>query len=160
MRKLIFGSVTLLSGYLLVGGCNSSKMTFGNGDKWIPADFVPAKTVLLVEKYTLSNKVEEKIEAYMNENYPYKYEFVGLDDIKNRSGGKYANTKLYKYALVIYATRSTYTYTDRSTVVTAGYDYYFYDREISKNYRETGKASTWILVTFKPIINTIVKKFE
>jgi hypothetical protein len=79
---------------------NSSKKVFKNEENWIPEDFDPAKTTLLVQEFTVSDKAQGQMEDYMAEKYPYKYEFVSRSQIFNQEG-KYANTQLYKYALVI-----------------------------------------------------------
>ncbi|MBP6430449.1 MAG: hypothetical protein KA319_01680 [Ferruginibacter sp.] len=148
---------------ILLAGCNPSKMTFGNSEKWIPQDFDPSKTILLVEKFKVSDKAEQKMEDYMSENYGNKYEFVDLSVIKNREG-KYANTKLYKYALVISSHTNTITKAEGASTSgglrVTGFDFNFYDRELDKNYPPTKRASSYAITTFKPVINTIVKKFE
>lgn len=136
-------------------------MTFSNGQKWIPENFEPSKTVLLVEKLDVSERQTKKMEDYMSEKYPYKYEFVSLSTIKTTTG-KYADTKLYKYALVISSHLTTYTHTDgsASAMRTTGYDFNFYDRSNDKEYPSTTKSSGYPIMTFEPVINTIVKKFE
>lgn len=144
--------------------CTSAeKMTFKNGKKWIPEDFNPDKTILLVQKFTIANRIhqktEQKMEDYMAEKYPYKYEFVDLTTIINHEG-KYADTKVYKYALV----NSSHTSTERSTgygsLTITGWDFNFYNRSNDKNYPKTNKSSSYPIMTFKPTINTIVQKFE
>jgi hypothetical protein len=95
-KKII---ITTILPVLLFIGCNTSKMTFKNADKWIPADFNPPKTILLVEKFKENARMRNQMEAYMSENYSYKYEFVDKQTIDNRDG-KYKDTKLYKYALI------------------------------------------------------------
>jgi len=136
-------------------------MTFNNGNTWIPENFDPSKTILLVEKFDVSEKQAQKMEDYMAEKYPYKYEFVPLATIKTPAG-KYADTKLYKYALVISSHLSKYVHTDGtpSAMRTTGFDFNFYDRNNDKEYPATAKASGYPIMTFQPVINTIVKKFE
>jgi hypothetical protein len=149
--------------FIIALACNPSKKTFGNSEKWIPEDFNPEKTVLLVEKFTISKKEEQKMEDYMSEKYSYKYEFVSAATIRNREG-KYADTKLYKYALVISSETTHYTKMEgaatSSGLTVTGFDFNFYDRESDKNYPKTKKASSWASMTFKPVINSIMKKFE
>jgi hypothetical protein len=38
-----------------------------------------------------------------------------------------------------------------------GTDFYFYDRKFNSSYDLTGKHSTSIMLTFKPVINTLRK---
>ncbi len=156
-RSFLFHFVIAICTCILFAGCfDASKMTFGNGAKWIPADFEPSKTILLVEQFEYGGvKTLKKMESYMAEKYPYKYEIVPLDIIKNREG-KYANTKLYRYALVTTSHKSEKP--GQPTVT--GFDYNFYDRDLNKNYPATNKPSGFAIMTFEPVINTIVKKFQ
>ncbi len=140
---------------ILFCGCNTSKMTFSNGDKWIPADYDPYTTVLLVETFEVSARAQKKIENYMALTYPYKYEFVRLKTINEKSG-EYADIKKYKFAIV---------YSSQTTVKISGptftsFDYNFIDREKGNEYPPTKKASGYAIMTFKPMINTLVKHFE
>lgn len=151
----IFAFITLTT------SCNPSKMTFGNADKWIPADFNPSKITLLIEKFNVSKKAQQEMEDYMSENYSYKYEFAPILEIENKSG-KYSDLKKYKFA-IIYSTHNTiWREVGKSSggVQVTGFDYNFVDREIDKAYPPTNKSSSYATMTFKPMINTIVKKFE
>ncbi len=163
---LLFTCVLATLTNCMVSSSKLATMTFKNGDKWIPKDFIPKKTILLVEKFTVSAKANQKMEDYMSEAYPYRYEFVEKDIIENRVG-KYADTTLYKYALVwsshftpgsmVYGPDARSTY--RIAAVT-GFDYNFYDRSSDKKYPKTQKSSSYAIMTFKPVINTIVAHFE
>ncbi len=135
-----------------ISSCNTSKKTFGNGDKWLPADFNPSKTILLVEKFKAVAKVQQKMEECMSENYSYKYEFVDKETIENRTG-KYKDTKLYKYALIQTLGRVV-SYNDMG-----GGDFCFFDRENNKQYPATKRECSNTMMLFKPIINTIVSKY-
>ena len=154
-------SVIAVMGFFIVAiASKPSQKTFSNSEKWIPGDFDPKTTTLLVEEF-FSKRVEKKMEDYMAEKYPYKYEFVSLETIKNRQG-KYADTKLYKYALIFSSHTSTQfdVQTHKPGLTVTGFDYHFYDRALSKDYPATGKASSYANMTFEPVINTIVKTFE
>ncbi len=148
---------------LILGSCNASKLTFGNGEKWIPSDFSPSKTILLVEKYGDNKKIQQQMEDYMSENYSYKYEFVEASTIEQRAG-KYANTTLYHFALRMTSGSEHITQSQGASTgagISYGkYDFYFYDRESGKSYSTTRKESSNTMMLFKPVINTIVKKFE
>jgi hypothetical protein len=50
--------------------------------------------------------------------------------------------------------------TQRRGLTVTGFDFHFYDRELDKSYPATGKPSSYATMTFEPVINTIVKKFE
>lgn len=141
--------------------CHPSKLVFGNGNKWIPADFDPAGTILLVQEYTLSGKDKYRMEEFMHEKYPYRYEFVSINTIKNREG-KYANTKLYRYALVFTSNIYGVHPVDgmNHSFGRIAFDFNFYDRESDKNFPPTHKPSSYASWTFKPVINTILKKYK
>ncbi len=147
--------------WIIAIASNPSKKTFKNADKWIPDDFNPSKTILLVQKFTISENAESKMEEYMSEKYPYKYEFVSLQTIRSKEG-KYSNTSLYKYALIItsHTTTSRDMQTGKPGPTVTGFDYNFYNRENDKNYPATNKSSSYAIMTFKPVINSIVKKYE
>jgi hypothetical protein len=155
-------SVLAVIGFFIIAiASKPSKMTFGNSERWIPKDFDPGKTTLLVEKFFISKRGEKKMEDYMAEKYPYKYEFVPGEVITKREG-KYADTKLYKYALMFSSHTSTQfdVQTHKPGVTVTGFDFHFYDRELKKDYPATGKPSSYAHMTFEPVINTIVKKFK
>lgn len=140
-----------------------SQKTLKNGDKWIPADFNPKNTVLLVEAWSgiQEEKGIEKQENYMDDKYPYKYEVVPFETIKKREG-KYANTKIYKWALVSTAnatalTKANGASTNTGVLTSVDRDFNFYDRESDKNYPATNKSQGPFKQTFQVVINTIVK---
>jgi len=155
--------IILLSASIILGSCNTSKKTFTNGEKWIPNDFEPAKTILLIEKFTISQRVEQNMEEYVKGKYPFKYEFVSLETIKNKTG-KYSDTKLYRHALVISSHTSHLSQAEGAAtsggLTTTGFDYNFYDQDKQKPYPSTGISNSYIMMTFKPVINTIVKKYK
>jgi hypothetical protein len=161
MTRKLFRLKCIIVFTILFCGCNTSKMTFSNGDKWIPADYNPNTTVLLVQTFGVSAKAQEKIENYMAETYPYKYEFVGLKTINEKSG-KYADIKKYKFAIVYssHTTTSRDIQTGKSGPTVTGFDYNFIDRETGKEYPPTKKSASYAIMTFKPMINTLVKHFE
>jgi len=138
-----------------------SHHTFKNGAKWIPSEFNPNKQVLLVEKLAHDN-TEEKAEAYMAEKYPYKYQFVPAGDIYNSD--KYSDLEKYRFALVRwkdeFSMTTEYSNGSSRTVSGQGTDFGFYDRKLKKMGPKAGKGSSNVLMTFKPIINTIVKDAE
>ena len=86
IKKNLASFLTLALFFIMALACNTSKMTFGNGKKWIPEDFDPNKTTLLVEEFTVSENANQKMQEYMQEKYPYKYEFVSREAIENRKG--------------------------------------------------------------------------
>ena len=163
IKKNLFSAFTIILFVIIGIASNSSKKVFKNEENWIPEDFDPAKTTLLVQEFTVSDKAQGQMEDYMAEKYPYKYEFVSRSQIFNQEG-KYANTQLYKYALVISSGTSTTTKSGGAStsggLTVTSYDFNFFDRSAVKHYPKTRRASSYAITTFKPVINTIVKKFE
>src|SRR5204862_382551 len=144
IKKNLLSTLTVVLFFIIALASNPSKKTIGNAKKFIPEDFDPNTTTLLIEKFEQSNSEEQIMEEYMSEKYPYKYEFVDLKTIKDREG-KYANTKLYRFALVTTSHRATTTKADGASTsvgfVTTAYDFHFLDRDLVKNYPRTKEPS-------------------
>jgi len=173
---------------LIVGvcGCGSSKSTIattpmknfqGNLNGWKPQEFDPKNGILLIEKVkSRKNKEQKKIEAYLEKNYPYKYEFFdnGTTIEKIEMIQKYNDKHSYRFVL-----RSTFEVkifedhtsqsSRRSTEKLTGqvylsqpshidsYDFYFTDRINNKKYSKSGISSSDAILTFKKIIENILK---
>jgi len=90
----------------------------------------------------------------MEKKYPYRFEFASNLDIMER-GGKYTDSKLYRFGVVGQSYTLHSMYMNRPDVGVE--DFYFYNRSNGKSYPVTHKGSYSKIVTFKPIINTIVK---
>lgn len=171
--KILAASVIVL----LAAGCfpsknKASEKVFNNGDSWIPPEFTPQKALLLVQlldedvpnsgwraKY---KKWNNEMREYMKEKYPYKYEFVTADEIEHK-GIKYSDYQKYPFGLMIDNGKLTYydgaaggTYRNKNTV--GVFDYYFIDRSTGKKYPLTKKYSSNPVMTFMPVINTILEK--
>ena len=163
IKKPLLSALSIVLFFIIALASNPSKKTFKNSSSWIPKDFNPNKTILLVEKFAISGRAEQNMEDYMNQKYPYKFEFVDIQTIKNKEG-KYADTKLYRYALVISSHTSTMTKAQGAVtsggLTTTWFDFNFYDRDLNKSYPPTRRPSSYASTTFKPVINTIVKHFE
>ena len=145
--------------------CSPSKVTFGNAERWLPPDFDPRTGVLMIERVYFPKTQQRKIEEYMKEKYPYAYEFIDNFSTAMKQE-KYADSAKYSFFMVdsysstqLNRTINTSNNTYHSNTVGA-FDYSFYDRLKGKRYPSTGKASSLASMTFKGIINTILKKFE
>ena len=168
-RRLFFQlSLTCVSSFL-ISSCSPSKMTFKNGESWIPSEFNPRNTTLLVQKFEVAKSGQKKMEDYMVEAYPYKYRFITLKDLSN-TAGRYTNTDSFRYVLEVEShvrqTQSTFNtmgpnkgFSSPGMNIT-GFDYHFYDRKLDKHYRQTGMGSGYAIMTFKPVINTIVANVQ
>ena len=82
-----------------ITSCSYKSASFSDAEKWIPMDFNPSSSVLLVEEHRASNKENSKMLEWLQKNYPYPYEVVDTTLI-NSTNGKYADTKKYRFAEV------------------------------------------------------------
>jgi len=147
----------LLMAVIILSSCSGKRKIFGHTKRWIPANFEPANTVLLVEElYTA--KGQRLMRAYMADKYPFRYEVTSNDSITGKLG-RYADTKLYRYALVISTHEAQAAMPNPSSASVTGFDFNFYDRDLGRHYPRTRKGSSFPIMTFRPVINTIVKKF-
>ena len=129
-----------------------------NANGWKPDDFIPKDGILLIEKVTRPQNQQIKIKEFMEKNYPYKYEFVDIKDL-NENSEKYKNKDVYRFALVNSYTTQNIHQSDislRPLNVTA-FDFNFIDRRKNKEYPKSGIASSWASMTFKKIIQTVLK---
>ena len=137
MKKLIIFLFCSLS-LCIFAGCFASRMSFKNGKDWIPVDFDPKNSILLVEKSYSMTSQEKAMEEYMKKNYPYRFEFVTLSSIKLKSD-KYSDTVLYRYALINDSYSLTSSNFSRPSV--GVHDFRFYDIINAKDYPSPGRGS-------------------
>ena len=137
----------------MLSGCGISNMMFGKGDEWIPKKFDPKQTVLLVSAFG-SDKEMKKASDYMKANYPYRYEMIALKDTAN----KFPDKNQYRFVLLptgqIVGNGGVYGHTAGAV------DFYFYDRLENISSPSTGKGSYTGLVTFKPLITSLVSHYK
>lgn len=147
----------LLVGVALAAGCSPSKKTFSNAADWLPPDFDVKKDILLIDKVSWPARQQRLMEEYMKKNYAYQYEFINANTSLST---KYTDT--LKYRFVILNTSGSYTMQSsnfsRPGLTVGMFDFYFYDRMKRKRYPTTNRASSWASMTFKPMVNTILKK--
>ena len=140
----------------------------------VPVDFNPGKHVLLVaaispadKKKAKNEKVTKEMEGLLKKYYPYKFEIVSMEDI-NSKNSKYADTSIYKYAMLNSLTgvqHTTYTtikyengnqHTLSPSATTTYISYHFVDRTNNKVYGESYK-SAWLKTAVEAFANTIKK---
>jgi len=140
-----------------------SKMAFGSGDKWIPKDFDAQNSVFLIAPVGYKDKEKEAAARFMKEKYPYRYEMIETDDIAEfNKMEKFADKAKYRFMLLpTTQTIMTHSRTAGGTSAIAApasaSDFYFYDRLTGTKYPPLGKGSYKALVTFKPLIETVVR---
>lgn len=162
MKKIIPLLILLtLSALSIVAG--PSNKHFFNGEKWVPEDFDPTTTTLLIKNfsYTYTNKKgktvvvfekeQAKLEKFMKENYPYPYEFT--DDIHD---DKYKNGQKYHYAITWGSNTTTYS---NGTAI-SGINCYLYDNRKHTELPGSGRGTSYAIGIFSMTINTMVYMYE
>ena len=141
---------------------------FNNASKWIPADFDTRNNTLLLQSFSIKenpnaylkkaqDKVNEEMKAEMQTAYPYKWEFVTADDVKNNH--KYADKDKYRWVLIV---ANVHTQSVGSGGASSSYsnDFHIYDRKSDKHYDETKHPSSSVLPVMKPTLATIVQHLK
>jgi hypothetical protein len=127
-----------------------SRIAFGNGDDWIPKEFDPQHSVFLIQYFGKDRNEDQRAKDFMKKNYPYSYDFVPNYDPPEGFADK------SKYRFVLVPTGQMIQGPQAAQYVGA-VDFYFYDRQTGKKYPPLQKGSYKGMVTFKPIIETIVR---
>ena len=128
------------------------KMFFGNGDKWIPADFDAKNTVLLIQEAGDIDSRQKKTANFMKKEYPYQFEIIPLYDTT-----RFPDKAKYRFMLLSVDQKIPAPGIPGFNDYVWGNDFCFYDRLTGIRYRPLKKGSANALTTFKPIIKTIVK---
>lgn len=150
-----------------------------SGAQFTPTSFDPKKHILLVAEMPSVKKPGEKhegatkkLDKSLQEHYPYKYEIVPMEEIMENPA-KYADTNVYKYALICslnsYERSTTTTITTRDISGTHSHsvspsanvtsiDFYFYDRVTGEHFPESGWHSSFIGMTMKKVTGIIKKE--
>ena len=153
----------LLLALLVVSACSRQtglslieNRTFSDPERWIPEDFHPSTTVLLVETFPLSPRSNEEMKAFLARRYKGNYEVVDRTAIVNKAG-KYADTKIYRYGLIWKKrSRNAQGATQAGMNVTE-LDGHFYDRLSGTEHLTTRRVNNYGMNSYIPFINTIVK---
>jgi hypothetical protein len=155
MNKFILTLFVLL---LSIAGFGQMKTFKENKNGWRPADLKLEEGILLIERVSWPKNQQKKIEEYMKKNYPYKYEFTDAESLSDPS--KFTDKQTYKFALVLtYANKTMHANNANERPLNVGtFDYNFIDRLNGKEYPKTGIFSSWVSMTFKQIIETLLEK--
>lgn len=148
---------------IFLTACSANNKYFSDGKKWIPADYDPAKSTLLVAHYPGKEKWNTSMINYLDKNFPGKYEIVNKEDIL-AINGKYSNTKVYRYAVLWKEIDGT-SYTSfsgggRTTNFESpriDYSGHFLDRAMGKEYPVTKKYNNYGSQEYIPFFNSIIK---
>lgn len=135
---------------------------------WIPEDFDPRTGILLIQSYPKNARSDRKMEQYIAQHYPYKYEIVERPDIKSDDIEKYKDTKIYHFALLwdVQPEERRTNNTGRpssNSPFSKGIDFIgqFYDRDTQKTYPNSTVPDQFIRrPAYEYVINTITKIFH
>lgn len=153
----------LLAFILLLTGCVAHR-SFSDASKWIPADFNIQKDFLLVQTFPVSRKTNEKMTAWLAQNYPGHYEIVDKSTIYGKSV-KYTDTRKYRFAFVWGSITETIKGSNPNPNGFGNLHYYdyngnFYDRSVGKEYPTTRKYNNYGGKAYIPFFNSIIKHFR
>ncbi len=152
-KNLVFIAVITTT---ILASCGSPKKAFDNNSNgWLPSNFNPKIGVLLIETTWPKNQ-QAKIETFMKEKYPYKYEFVTAKDLENNQS-KYLDRKTYLFALVNSWSSHTIHEMQSNRMNVVASDYNFIDLVNNKDYPKSGIASSWSSMVLKAIIIKVLK---
>jgi len=154
---------SLLLLLIALSSCNISNRSYSDAAKWVPSDFEPSKSALLVEHYPGKDKWNTSMKNFLDKKYPGKYEIVNKEDIL-AINGKYSDTKVYKYA-VLWGTIGGTSYTSFSgggsttnfSSPKIDYSGHFLDRATGKEYPVTKKYNNYGWQGFVPFFNSVIK---
>lgn len=140
----------------------------------VPADFNPQQHVLLVVQIPQIHKPSQKdekrtqkMEDLFKEYYPYKFEVVSPEEVHSNNS-KYADTSVYKYALMNSLHRVRHTsnfttyysngsqHTSSPSAITTYLSYSFFDRFNNKQY-DKSYESPWMKSAVEAFANTVKK---
>jgi hypothetical protein len=155
-NKIVASIIALCIFFALGIACSPKNMSYSDFDKWIPNDFDPNNCILLIQKHPLNDKQNKRMEAFLEKNYPYRYEVVDAGLIYGGLG-KYIDRSLYKYS-ISWKFESNYSAASKQM----NYDLYgyFIDLNTKKKSNTTKRINNFGQVGYVPFMNSIIKKFK
>lgn len=159
MRFLIWLVILFFTG-ICFSSCvfKSNINTFkSNSNNWLPADFDPKSTVLLIERVDWPERQQRIIREFMKEKYPYKYRFLRSPNIDE----DFPDTATYRFVLFYSANTHAPELGDKTVlgndkVTSTMFDFHFYDRSKNLSYSPSGIGASWASMPFKWMINYIL----
>jgi hypothetical protein len=144
--------------FLIVAG-NSSYAQNGYDTLKIPQAYDPGKHILLIASMPRlhnPNKINRSVTSLykksLEENYPYKFEIVSLQDITDSS--KYSDTSVYRFAILNSLSSNEFIHPSTSgntsrrqsstSIRITHIELSFFDRVSRKQYSASGCASSWL----------------
>jgi hypothetical protein len=145
--------------YLLLLVTLSISATIGTPiakDDWIPENFNPKSTTLLIMTHPLGDKQNERMIKYLDENYPFKYEIIAF-----RKNPETALDKKYddltKYPFLI-----CWNVVTTNSGGNWGGDTFtnFYDRKEKKTYPQYRKSLNYGQIAYRPFFKELSKRYN
>lgn len=144
---------------LATGSLIVKKASYKDAADWVPKDYNPEKTTLLVEKHLLKKKQNEKMIKFLKDNYPYPFEVVDRQTIMSKKG-QYANTDKYKFAVLWEGYSSTSTsYSNGKFSESRKWDMfgYFQNRATGEEFPKTKRYNNYGQKGYIPFFNSVKK---
>lgn len=135
----------VLATIFLFSACSNVKSFESNDNDWLPSDFDPTSTVLVIQKVEWPKRQQAIIEEFMKEKYPFKYDFRKSANIDE----EYPDTATHRFVLLYSAnthtpapgSKTVLGYDNRLTITM--FDFHFYDRSKKKAYAASGIGASW-----------------
>jgi hypothetical protein len=151
----------LLFAALVFSACSGNLKTFkSNTNGWLPPDFDPKTSALLIERVEWPERQQKIIRDFMKEKYTFKYHFLKSSNIDE----DYPDKTTQRF--VVYYTQGKYQpmwepekgIHQKPPVMM--FDFFFHDRVTGKDYPPTGIGGSFASQPFKYMINYILEKFK
>lgn len=150
----------LIASVFVLNSCATS-IPLKNSDKWLPQDFNPQTTTLLIRSTSNNSKFNNKMSGKIKKHYPYKYKVIS-DKTKIGEGTRYSDSTKYQYVLECKFVQSVVTEnfatggsTTRNVYLR---DWHFVDIHTQKQYEYTKRPSMGYVTNLILIFNTIKKQ--
>jgi hypothetical protein len=161
--KTILSILSLAFFFIIAVASSHKNASFKDAQQWIPQDFNPNNTTLLIEKNPMSKRVNEKMIEWLQKNYPYRFEIVDDGVIENKISSNYSDGKAYPFG-VIWEIKSVPVTTTMNgqTHFETEYDLYgrFVDRSVKKVYPTTSRSSYLRGEGYIPFFNSVVQQYK
>lgn len=163
LTKNCLSILTFIVFFVIALSSSPKNGAFKDAQTWIPRDFNPNNTILLIQTHPENKKQNEKMIEYLKKNYPYRYEVVEKSVIESKSD-KYSDTKIYQFGVlwdIKYTQRARTDPTGKVSYATE-LDLYgnFIDRSTSKIYPTTDRGNVYGRTGYIPFFNSIKEQFK
>lgn len=157
--KLVINYIIFFSALFICYSCGAPKAGLKNEEVWLPANFNPKTSTLLIEATTTKSKGIEVWTEQIKKRYPYKFRVIPMGT-KVGEGTRFSDTTKYKYLVQCQLTTGYRQISGDVMSRNTGYtrDWRFVDIIEKKEYPYTKVNAQGQLTTLVMIFNTIKKK--